>query len=68
MASYRARKVQEPMNPPTRSQKAADASHEVVVASQRLVHSRHKEGLPRATEIALFDALERAVLFYEECR
>lgn len=56
------------MNTPTRSQKAADASHEVVVAAQRLVHNKHKEGLPRVTEVALYDALERAVLFYEECR
>ena len=52
----------------TRSQKAADAAVVVVDAARRLIHNRHKEGLPRRTEIALYDALEQAVLFYEECR
>ena len=56
------------MNTPTRSQKASDAANEVVITARRLIHSRHKEGLPRVTEVALYDALERAVLFYEECR
>ena len=56
------------MNTPTRSQKSADAAVVVVEAARRLIHNKHKERLPRVTEIALYDALERAVLFYEECR
>lgn len=52
----------------SRSQAAADAAGRVVRAAQALRHARRKDGLPRATLLALEAELDAAVDAYEIVR